>query len=84
MNERPWLNPMLSAECRLLHAVGEIGGLEKDLQELRDSVERPCCGTFRGTPHRSTCTQYRGKRSPQKKAVRAAAAIAQEMTDAQG
>ena len=23
--------------------------------------ERPCCGTFAGSPHRKTCSQYRGK-----------------------
>lgn len=61
MKERPWLDPMLSAECRLLIAVGEIGGLENELKELRAAVERPCCGTFRGTPHRINCERYRGK-----------------------
>ncbi len=24
--------------------------------------ERECCGTFHGTPHRSTCEKYRGKK----------------------
>lgn len=67
MNEKPWLNPMLSPECRLLIAVGEIGGLENELKELRDTVERPCCGTFRGTPHRKTCVQYRGSQLRQQK-----------------
>lgn len=26
--------------------------------------ERECCGTFHGSPHRSTCAKYRGKFKP--------------------
>lgn len=29
------------------------------IAKSRSTVERPCCGTFRGTPHRSTCLNYR-------------------------
>lgn len=75
MNEKPWLNPMLSLECRLLIAVGEIGGLERDLKELRDAVERPCCRTFRGTPHRKTCVQYRGVQLRQQKTAEGGADV---------
>ena len=25
-------------------------------------VERECCGTFKGAPHRATCEKYRGKK----------------------
>ena len=26
-----------------------------DIEALRAELERPCCGTFHGSPHRSTC-----------------------------
>jgi len=58
---KPYLNPMHSAECRLLYAVQEIGGLENELSELRKELERPCCGTFKGSKHRATCKNHRGK-----------------------
>lgn len=31
--------------------------------------ERDCCGTFKGSPHRSTCPKYRGKFKPTKKEI---------------
>lgn len=27
-------------------------------------AERECCGTFHGSPHRVTCSKYRGKFKP--------------------
>ena len=32
--------------------------------------ERECCGTFPGTPHRSTCANWRGKNKPSNAALR--------------
>ncbi|MFM7012448.1 MAG: hypothetical protein ACKO0Z_24495, partial [Betaproteobacteria bacterium] len=31
-------------------------------QPSADNPDRACCGTFKGTPHRSTCAKYRGKK----------------------
>ena len=33
---------------------------EKTLdQAMRDEFERPCCGTMKGSPHRTTCTNHK-------------------------
>jgi len=33
--------------------------------QWRPGLERACCGTFHGSPHRSTCEKYRGKFKPE-------------------
>lgn len=48
-----------------LVTIGPDGTLVKiTVTTLLHDAERPCCGTFKGSPHRVTCPQYRGKRRP--------------------
>lgn len=47
--------------------LGAIGPLCPECHETTDTAlpaERNCCGTFYGSPHRSTCANYRGKFKP--------------------
>lgn len=48
----------LAQDCvsRLLKTV-----VTKTIREMGLPNERPCCGTFEGSPHRATCWKYKGK-----------------------
>lgn len=49
---QPEKQPETSAPAIVFFPAGSLG----------EEVERPCCGTFYRTPHRSTCPKYRGKK----------------------
>lgn len=39
---------------------------KKTLDEVKEELERECCGTFHGSPHRKTCEKWRGKKPVEK------------------
>jgi hypothetical protein len=39
-----------------------IWGRKTEIEALKEEFERDCCGTFHGSPHRSTCPNWKGKK----------------------
>jgi hypothetical protein len=35
--------------------------IDESVANIMADMERPCCGTFKGSPHRATCSEYKGK-----------------------
>ena len=65
-NEASGVASALNDELEVIGAMNAFDGLPEPKEILVDRgllmpIERECCGTFPGTPHRATCAKYRGK-----------------------